>query len=196
MTDKLKIFATILAVAVVSAIGFMVLGGILGYHRAKAQYEFQPPKVDTVKVTDTIAIIRFTTDTVIKTVKVPFFVAVHDTLVDSVWVDIPIERHLASIPDTADIWYSGFQAKIDSMRFYQQTTTITNTVFHTEYKMPRLTLDVGGGGFYCDERINPYLIGKIAHNAPKTTFAAFGAINHEGSWAVGLNVTYRFTLIK
>lgn len=35
MTDKLKIFATILAVAVVSAIGFMVLGGILGYHRAK-----------------------------------------------------------------------------------------------------------------------------------------------------------------
>lgn len=201
MTDKLKIFATILAVAVVSAIGFMFLGGILGYHRAKAQYDFQPPKVDTVFYTDTIKIPAddpVINDSVVNTDPFPLPVASNDTcwVHDTCLVYVNIDHHFTNIPGVADIWHSGFQAKIDSMRFYQQTTTITNTVFQTEYKMPRLTLDVGGGGFYCDERINPYLIGKMAYNAPKTTFAAFGAINHEGSWAVGLNVTYRFTLIK
>lgn len=196
MTNKLKIFATILAVSVVYAFGFLALGGILGYHRAKAQYEFQQQNVDTVSVTDTIAIIQFTTDTVIKTVNVPFYVAVHDTLVDSVWVDIPIERHFASIPDTADIWYSGFQAKIDSMRFYQQTTTITNTVVKTDYKTPRLTLDLGTSALYNQQNINPYLVGEICLNRPKTTFSAFGCINQYGDWAAGLNVTYRINIIK
>lgn len=201
MTDKLKIFATILAVAVVSAIGFMILGGIFGYNRAKARYELQPTKVDTVFYTDTIKIPAedpTVKDSVLGTSLSLLPITVHDTCWehDTCFVFVNIGHHYTSVPGVADIWYSGFQAKIDSMRFYHQTATITNTVFRTDYKTPRLTLDVGAGGLYHDERINPYLIGKIAYNAPKTTFAAFGTINNEGDWSAGLNVTYRFDVIK
>ena len=188
-------------VLLVAAIGFTVLGGILGYSRAKSQYELQPPKIDTVFHTDTIKIPAddpVMNDSVVNTDPFPLPVAASDTcwLHDTCWVYVNIDHHFTNIPGVADIWYSGFQAKIDSLHFYQQTATITNTVFQTEYKTPRLTLDVGAGALYHAERINPYMIGKVAYNAPKTTFAAFGAINHEGDWCAGVNVTYRINLMK
>ena len=62
--------------------------------------------------------------------------------------------------------------------------------------MPRLTLDLGAGAMWHDDAVKPYAIGKLSLNQPRTTFTAFGAVNHEGEWGAGLTVTYRLNLIK
>lgn len=70
-----------------------------------------PSPPDTVTLTHT------------KVVKVPLHDTVTKTLVDSVWVSLPFEQHFANLDDVADVWYSGFQAKIDSAVVYKRTIT-------------------------------------------------------------------------
>lgn len=195
MSDKLKLFGFLLLSAIGLMLGAAVLGGKIGYDKGRAACEAEIV-TDTVYVTDTVTVHQFSIDTVIKVVQVPFHVKTTDTLVDSVWVELPMEWHLASVPDTADVWYHGVMAEVDSMKFYMQNTIITNTITKTEWKMPRLTLDVGVGAMYCDKTINPYLVGEVRYNRQKTTFAAFGAVNQEGRWCAGGNVTYRFNILK
>ena len=194
MSDKLKLFGFLL----LSAIGLMLwagmLGGIIDYDKGKAA-------CGTIVETDTVVethvvYVPSPPDTVYKKIKVPFPVAVHDTTVDSVLVELPMEWHLASVPDTADVWYHGIMAAVDSMRFYTHNTIVTNNIVKTEYKMPRLTLDAGAGAMYHNGDISPYLVGEVRLNRPKTTFAGFGAIDQHGAWAAGVNVTYRIDIIK
>ena len=195
MADKIKTFAFILLAAVGLMLGVAILGGKIGYDKGRAACEAEIV-TDTVYVTDTVTVHQFSIDTVIKVVQVPFLVKTTDTLVDSVWVELPMEWHLASVPDTADVWYHGVMAEVVSMKFYMQNTVITNTVTKTEWKMPRLTLDLGAGAMYCDKTINPYIVGELRYNRPKTTFSAFGGVNQEGRWGAGLNVTYRMNIIR
>lgn len=58
-----------------------------------------------------------------KIVYVPLTVVEMDTTADSAKVTIPFEQHFAQLDDVADVWYSGFQAQIDSAVVYKRTVT-------------------------------------------------------------------------
>ena len=144
MTDKFKLFALILTAAIFMMAGAAILGGMLGYGMGKSSCDtIVEIRHDTTIIIDTLHI-PSPPDTVLKKVPVPYYVAVHDTTVDSVWVTLPIEHHLSTVKDTADIWYSGFDAKIDSIRFYLQHQVIHETqVIKTDsYKN---TVAIAGG---------------------------------------------------
>lgn len=201
MTDKIKIFAAALFMFGVFAIGFMLLGGMIGYGRGCPQC----PEItaDTVAAIDSTVMggteARPDADSLMFVDSVPYPVPVYlpgDTVHDTIYIYLPVEHRHFGIPDTLDVWYSGTNPRIDSTRVYVRTNTITVDHFHDLTKMPRLTANLGAGAMYCDKSVNPYLLGEIRYNAPKTTFAAFGAIDHTGRWGAGVNVTYRINLIK
>lgn len=199
MTDKIKILAFALLLAAGLMLGAGMLGGIIGYDKGKAA-------CGTIIETDTVVETHVVyvpsppdTTYITKLVKIMVPVLVTDSSsapVDSAEVELPMEWHLASVPDTADVWYHGIMASVDSMRFYMHNTVITNNIVKTEYKMPRLTLDAGAGAMYHNGNISPYLVGEVRLNRPRTTFAGFGAIDQHGAWAAGVNVTYRIDIIK
>ena len=203
MTDKIKIFAAALMVLLVFAIGFTLIGVMLGYgHGCK-----QCPEItaDTVAAIDSTVLggteARPDADSLMFVDSVPYPVPFPvylpgDTVYDTIYIYLPVEHRHFCIPDTLDVWHSGINSIIDSTRVYLRKTTITNTVEHDVFKMPRFTANLGAGAMYCDKAVNPYLLGEIRYNAQKTTFATFGAIDHTGRWGAGLNVTYRINLIK
>lgn len=197
MSDKVKIFAFCLAVFSLTAIAFMGLGGLIGYQRGAANCRTKVV-TDTIVKTDTVTLVEARVDTMIRYVDRLKPIAVHDTIVkgDTIYAYLPYEYRLYEIPDTVKVWYSGVEPCVDSVKVYNHTTTITNTIVNTEYKMPRLTADLGAGALYHENKVNPYLLGEVRYNRPKATFSAFGAINHEGRWGVGGNVTYRLNIIK
>ena len=203
MTDKIKIFGALLLMFMVFAIGFVLIGVMLGYGHGCP--ECPQITADTVAAIDSTVTggtaVRPDADSLISVDSVPYPVPVPvylpaDTVRDTIYVYLPIEHRHFGITDTLDVWYSGTNPRIDSTRVYLHTTTITNTVNRDVFKMPRLTANVGAGAFYHDKAINPYLVGQLRYNAQKTTFAAYGAIDHTGRWWAGLDVCCRLTLIK
>lgn len=203
MTDKIKIFFAVLLMFGVFAIGFMLLGGLIAYGHGCP--ECQQITADTVAAIDSTVtggtVARPDADSLMFVDSVPYPVPFPvylpaDTVRDTIYVYLPVEHRHFRIPDTIDVWYSGTNPRIDSTRVYVRNTVITNTVERDVFKMPRLTANVGAGAFYHDKTINPYLVGELRYNATKTTFAAYGAIDHTGRWGAGLNLTYRFTLIN
>ena len=72
---------------------------------------------DTIIITDTV-FVPSPSDTVVKTISkvvmVPVHTAANDIGVDSVPVLLPFDQHFTRLGDVADVWYSGFQASIDS----------------------------------------------------------------------------------
>lgn len=98
------------------------LGGWIGYQKGKSFCD--------VSTNDTIIIDHWDTaylasppDTVTNTITKVVKVSVHDTATntfgDSVQVELPFDQHLAHLEDVADVWYSGYQAKIDSAKIYR-----------------------------------------------------------------------------
>ncbi len=203
MTDKIKIFAAALFMFGVFAIGFTLIGVMLGYGHGCPQ--FPEITADTVAAIDSTVLggteARPDADSLMFVDSVPYPVPVPvylpgDTVHDTIYVYLPVEHRHFGITDTLDVWYSGIDPRIDSIRVYLHTTVVTNTVEHEVFKMRRFTANLGAGAMYCDKAVIPYLLGEMRYNAPKTTFAAFGAIDHTGRWGAGLNVTYRINLIK
>lgn len=196
MDDKIRIFGFLLAAFAVSAIAFMGFGGWLGYQRGyeRAKKECHSADADTVYKTDTVIIDLFHTDTIIKTIQVPFLVGVTDTIVDSVLVSLPMEWHHTHVEDTADVWYHGVMAGIDSMRFYSTTKVVTDQ--KTFFKEPRLAANLGCGSVYSLDKVNTCLFCELLWNRPKTTFSAIAFVNHEGVWGIGGGVSYRINIIK
>lgn len=197
MTEKIKI----LALAILLEAGLMLASFFAGW---KIRGEKMPlvPVADTVRIhtVDTVKVVEEIHDTTIltyyKTIQVPFSVVEVDTVVDSARVTLPYERHFASLDSVADVWYSGYDAKIDSAVVYKHHTTEIVNHFRDVTKMPRLTFDIGAAAFYSDKSINPCLVGGMRYNAKKTTWSAYGAVNHEGKWGAGVGVTYRLNIIK
>lgn len=195
----LTVVMLLIAALVVGGIGF----GVYRYGYNRGAKSVKPLPADTVVVnhTDTLEVTLppdTVTQTFYKTVRVPSDAVEPDAVVDSFSVTLPYERHFASLDSVIDLWYSGYDAKIDSAVVYKRyTTQIIRQPYEVEvWKMPRLTADLGVTAFYSEKSINPFLLGKVAYNAPKTTFAAYGAIDHNGRWAAGVGVSYRFNLIK
>ena len=179
-----------------------LLGGIIGYGKGKAGCQ-SLPETDTIVVTriDTVTLVG-SRDTLTRIVWKPYPVAVHDTTwmvrhtTDSVWISLPYQYRYYGKPDTLDVWYSGIDPHVDSARVYMHHTTQIIKQPYEVYRMPRLTAELGAGAFYHESRVNPYALAKMSYNAPHVTFGAYGAVNHEGKWAAGLNVTYRLNILK
>lgn len=194
MTEKIKI----LLLAVLLAMGLMLASFLAGW-KIRGE-KMQPPIADTIRIerVDTVTLVEPMVDTLIRYVNRLYPVAVTDTVWrnDTMFVTLPYEHRYYSVPDTLDVWYSGVDPRIDSARVYEHHTTEIIRQPYEVAKMPRLTLDLGAGAFYTDKSINPCLVGEMRYNAKKTTFSAYGAINHEGKWGAGVGVTYRMNLIK
>lgn len=178
----------------------LLLAGFAGGWKIRGEH-VTAPKADTVTIhtTDTCwlpSVPDTVKETITKVVKVPLSDVEIEPGVDSVQVALPFERHHATLEDVADVWYSGYQARIDSAVVYKHHTTEIIRQPYEVARMPRVTLDLGAGAFYGENRVNPYLVGEMRYNAQKTTFSAFGAIDHEGRWGIGVGVTYRINLIK
>ena len=188
-----------IALVVVLAVMLAMVGGVAGWSMRGARIE--PPATDTIRIhtVDTILTVSVpdtVTLTETKFVPVPVYVRDTDTIFEPVMVPIPIEHHFARIGEVADVWFSGYQARIDSAVAYEHhTTEIVNHVAEVS-KMPRLTAGVGCGAFYQEKRVNAYLFGEMRYNAPKTTFGTFASIDPTGQWCAGATVSYRFDLIR
>lgn len=116
------------------------LGGIIGHSKGVSSCP-QCPEIasDTVIFSDTTNISgsddRPNADSLISADSIPYPVPYPiylpgDTICehDTVYVYLPYEHRLYSVPDTLDVWYSGVDACIDSAKVYGHTVTITNTV--------------------------------------------------------------------
>ena len=187
-----------IALVVVLAVMLALVGGVAGWSMRGARIE--PPATDTIRIhtVDTILTVSVpdtVTLTETKFVPVPVYVRDTDTIFEPVMVPIPIEHHFARIGEVADVWFSGYQARIDSAVAYEHhTTEIVNHIADVSKMMPRLTAGVGCGAMYADKRVNAYLFGEMRYNAQKSTFAARAAIDQNGRWCVGGEVGWRFTL--
>lgn len=127
---RLTTLSIILAAAVI-LLGGATIGGRLWYearHTPIAQ-----PVMDTVRVTvtDTVRITQLQPrDSLVvrrQMMRIPVYY--HDTLLDTVQVEVPIEQHHYQTPQ-ADVWISGLNARLDSIYCYQPVTreTITELV--------------------------------------------------------------------
>lgn len=128
MRDARHIALALAFVLMIAAFSF--IGGC-SWHAANTRQE-----AEHITVTDTTwftitetKMVPSPPDTVIdvkwKVSKVPQYDTIHS--VDSVWVVLPFEQHFARIDDVANVWYSGYEARIDSaMVFKTKTTEIVN----------------------------------------------------------------------
>lgn len=188
-----------IAIVAVLAILVALMGGVAGWSMRGARIE--PPTTDTIRIhtIDTLRIASVpdtVTSIVTRYVSVPVYIRDTDTIREPVTVPLLFEQHFARIGEVADVWFSGYQARIDSAVAYEHHTTEIIHHLPDVRKMSRLTAGVGCGAFYTEKRVNAYLFGEMHYNAPKTTFGTFAAIDQTGRWCAGASVSYRFDLIR
>lgn len=194
MEEKIKIVGL-----AILCIGLMMMVSFCGGWHLRGK-QIEPPVADTIRIerVDTVTLVGNKVDTLICYVNRPYPVAVHDTMWrnDTLYVQLPYEHRYYASPDTLEVWYSGVDPTIDSVTVYMHHTTEIIKEIRDVYRMPRLTLDLGAGAFYHERQVFPYAVGEMRYNASKTTFSAYGAIDHQARWAAGASVTYRMNLIK
>lgn len=115
-----------IALVAVLAMMLALAGGVAGW--AMRGERIAPPVTDTIVIhtVDTLRIASVpdtVTNIVTRYVSVPVYIRDTDTIVEEVMVPIPIEHHFSRIGEVADVWFSGYQARIDSAVAYQQHTT-------------------------------------------------------------------------
>lgn len=199
MKKKFQMLAAVLGALLLLMFVSGILGGMIGFQRGKGVCAAYVPDTIRIEHWDTTYLPSppdTVTNEITKVVTVPLSDVEIEPGVDSAQVTLPFEQHHASLEDVADIWYSGYQARIDSAIVYQHHTTEIIKQPYEVARMPRFTADIGAAAFYCDGKVNPCLVGEIRYNAAKTTFSAFGTIDHEGRWAAGVGVTYRLNLLE
>ena len=164
---------------VLVAIGLVALGYQLAKHRYSKPYDTKVER-DTVTVHDTIPhyypkpvdveklrteyrwLTRVETST--------------DTLHDSILVEVPItSKHYGG--DQYDAWVSGFEPSLDSIKVYQRTEYITETV--TKSKPPnRWELDIVGGIDYNikQQRYTPHAGGELLYKPNRLQVGLRGGV--------------------
>lgn len=159
------------------------------------------PTNDTIYIerTDTI---RFASevDFTHKTEKVveTRYVEVHDTIVkDSiVYMQLPITQKHYHEDSLCDVWVSGYEPNLDSLHIVQRHTTEIIRETKVDYKMPRLTAEVGLQGLYLQDRLVGSVGAEVSYNAPKMSYSLGAAYTTDKKAVVGVEVGYRFNLIK
>ena len=134
---------TILAIIIVLLVALLTALG-LGIRIGRASVEPPEPTIvrDTIRKTDTVRIPAPPPDTVTKTitkvVQVPLTDVEVDTDVDSARITLPFEQHHAQLGDVADVWYSGYDAKIDSATIYKHQQTVIEQHYITPPAKPNI----------------------------------------------------------
>lgn len=151
---KLPLIALILGALV---IGFAA--GVIDRSKSHISYNdtivYRDTIVDTIKYRLPIPVESI----VLKTVptKLPvidtIFINNERVLIDSVYVDIPIQQK-EYFDSTYHAWVSGYNASLDSIHIYKHTLRTINTVRNTQKKWG-LGIQVGAG--YNEGKISPYV---------------------------------------
>lgn len=147
----------------------VILGIVFFYHSCQKNNVENSSEKTNETVYDTIPIfigMPIPKDSVViryKTVKVPIYdtIRVHhtDTLFsDSTTVILPITQKVYK-DSTYKAWVSGYMPTLDSIRIFQPTTTITNTITNTKirYKQKRWGLGLQAGIGIAPSKIEPYI---------------------------------------
>lgn len=124
---KYSLLVDLIGMAMILVVG--IVGYFIGFCDGKdSVVPSDVVRTDTIRTTDTIKLPAPPPDTVTKTITKVVQVSLADvevdTDVDSVRVTLPYEQHLAQLGDVADVWYSGYDAKIDSAIIYKRQQTI------------------------------------------------------------------------
>lgn len=144
----------------------LIAGIILGacflsvVHKPKIVYQTEH---DTVTITNTIKVDNFIHDTVTEIAyKIKYFPIVDSTnqVVDTNFVEVPIEYHHYSKPDTCDIYYHGYEAALDSVLIYSKTQFIT-TINYIEPAKNLIQLNVSNfsSSVSYSRRVNNFFLG-------------------------------------
>lgn len=198
-TKNNLIIVSLLLLVIVSGL----LGGMIGYNRAKAKCQTQTGTVsDTTWFTLTEEIpVPSPPDTVTKFVTkevlVPLADVEIDTDVDSARVTLPFEQHHATLEDVAEVWYSGYQTKIDSAVVYRHVVTeiIKQPYEVTVAKEPVLTLDVGIGNHQW-QTLDPYVFAKATIKADRWKIEPYAGYSYTRQPMFGVSVSYSMVLIR
>lgn len=112
------------------------LGWKFGYELERARRPDVTERTDTTFVYDTIVRDSLVPVEVVKWKTLTEKLAVHDTtfLVDSILVDIPIERKVYQEDSVYYAVVSGFKPSLDTLKVYRETITIETTRNVTSYK--------------------------------------------------------------
>lgn len=118
------------------------LGWKFGYELEHARKPEFTERTDTTYVRDTIVRDSLIPVEVVKWKTLTEKLAVHDTtfLVDSILVDVPMERKVYQEDSVYYAVVSGFKPSLDTLKVYRETTIIETTRNVTEYKPYKWTL--------------------------------------------------------
>lgn len=193
---------TILAIIIVLLAALLITLS-LGIRIGRASVEPPEPTIvrDTIRETDTVRLPAPPPDTVTKTeyktVLVPLNDVEVDTDVDSARVTLPFEQHNATLEDVAEVWYSGYQTKIDSAVVYRHVVTeiIKQPYEVTVAKEPVLTLDVGIGNHQW-QTLDPYVFAKATIKADRWKIEPYAGYSYTRQPMFGVSVSYSMVLIR
>ena len=129
-------------VPIIIALLVFALGWRFGSMLERAKFPDITERTDTTYVRDTIVRDSLVPVEVIKWKTVPEYLAVHDTtfLVDSVLVDVPMEKRIYQEDSVYYAVVSGFHPSLDTLKVYRETVTIETTRNVTSYKPYRWTV--------------------------------------------------------
>ena len=169
-----------------------VLGILSGFFIGKGIYDrplVESVERDTVWITDTVpqyfpatkdsALVRYVTRflPVLRTdtlTKLEYFTT-HDTVA----VEVPItSKHYGG--ENYDAWISGYEPSLDSIKVYQQTQIITETI--TRMKPPnKWELDLAGGINYevCKKKYTPHIGGELLYKPNRFQIGIRGGIEYQ-----------------
>lgn len=155
-------------------------------------------KYDTITIFNTDTSIVHDFDTIVDKQIGYMCVSIHDTIkVDSiVYMQLPITQRWYHEDSLCDVWVSGYEPKMDSLHLYQKHTTEIIRETKVDYKMPRLTAEVGCGAFYLPNRLVRSVGAEVSYNADKLTIGAFADYTTEKKPIFGLKASYRFNLVN
>lgn len=154
----------------------MVFGAVLFYHSCQEDKVMTDSEKTVETVYDTIQVFVDTPiprDSVVvryAAVKVPVYDTIRthyaDTLFsDSSTVILPVTQKVYK-DSTYEAWVSGYMPALDSIRIFQPTTTITNTITNTKirYKQKHWGFGVQAGIGITPGKIEPYIGIGISYN--------------------------------
>lgn len=150
------------------------------------------PPIETVHTTDTVFVTKY--DTLELTT--PIFVEkkVIDTLyvytVDSTKISLPIEQKRYTEPDKYDLYISGVEPRLDTIRVFNKTEykTITNNITNTVYRKSWRGY-IGGQISTFDNQLIPSV--NLMLTTPKSFAFGAGVGIYDNKPVYQLNVSYK-----
>ena len=143
-------------VPIVVGLLIFALGWKFGYELERAKFPDITERVDTTYIRDTIVRDSLVPVEVTKWKTIPEYFAVHDTtfMVDSILVDVPMERKVYQEDSLYYAVVTGYHPSLDTLKVYKETVmveTTRNIVEHKPYKWsigPFVSQEVGLGDYY------------------------------------------------